>query len=220
MSLTMSAFILQAQETGFGCGDTIVDSRDGQIYLTVLIGNQCWMAENLNYGQPVTDNRQTDNSIPEKTCYNNDPKNCKVYGGLYTWNEAMQYTTEEGTRGMCPSGWHLPSNAEWTKLNAYLGIDSTGQKMKVTPDAPVPWDGNNKSGFSALPGGVGYKGDFGRQGKWAVFWSSSENTEKWAWSAQLDNFWYPVPPKYPTLYQANYFVKDNAFSVRCIKDKE
>jgi uncharacterized protein (TIGR02145 family) len=93
------------------------------------------------------------------------------------------------------------------------------QKMKVTKNHDPPWDGNNKSRFSAIPSGVGYKNNFGRLGHWAVYWSSDEFNDKYAWFAQLDNFWYTFPPKYKKLYLGNHFLKENGFSVRCLKNK-
>lgn len=114
------------------CESTFTDPRDGKTYSVVKIGSQCWFAENLNY--------ETGNSW----CYDNDPANCNTYGRLYDWNTA---------RDVCPEGWHLPRVEEWTELTDYLGGESVaGEKMKSTSG----WDianGDNSSGFSALPGG-------------------------------------------------------------------
>ena len=72
---------------------------EGQMYRTVQIGNQCWFKENLNVGTMIPGSQEmTDNSIIEKYCYENDPANCATYGGLYQWNEMMQYTTQQGTK--------------------------------------------------------------------------------------------------------------------------
>ncbi len=199
------------------CGDKLTDPRDQKVYNTVQIGDQCWMRENLNTGQQVNDMKQTDNGKIEKTCYQNDPANCDTYGGLYTWNEAMQYDPSNKT-GICPPGWHIPTNQEWTVLNTFLGIDMSGQKMKVTRDHDPSWDGNNESGFTALPAGSGYENSFGRKGFWALFWTSTERDGEYAWFTQLDNYW--AMNKYTILYQGNYYLKKNGFSVRCIKNTD
>jgi uncharacterized protein (TIGR02145 family) len=90
------AVSMNAQSLNESCTGLMTDRRDNQSYRTVRIGNQCWMAENLNAGIMVTDFQQTDNDIVEKTCYNSDPEMCKIYGGLYTWDEANS--------GVCPDG--------------------------------------------------------------------------------------------------------------------
>lgn len=200
----------------FPCGDPIVDSRDQQEYGTVLIGTQCWMAENLNFGQMVPDMNQQKNNTVEKSCYENNSENCAIYGGLYTWDEMMNGEEESD---ICPDGWHIPSLKEWEELNNYLGEKDAGQKMKATKNDPVSWDGNNSSGFTAIPAGVAYENYFGRINQWAIFWTSTGENEEYAWFAQLDNFWYPEPPKYKKLYLGNYYLKKNGFSVRCIKNK-
>jgi uncharacterized protein (TIGR02145 family) len=209
----------QPSSTEFQCGDVITDPCDGQIYPTVLIGDQCWMAANLNVGRVVSDLKQEDNGVIEKTCYNNNPQNCARYGGLYTWHEAMNWTTDEGSQGICPAGWRLPSKTDWEELVEFLGPEDAGQHLKVTRDHTPSWDGTNSSGFTALPAGVGYEAYFGRIEKWGVFWSSTQVDQDYAWFAQLDNFWYPAPPKYKKLYIGKHFVKENGFSVRCVKSE-
>jgi len=106
----------------FTCDDSFVDERDGQSYFTVQIGTQCWMAENLNVGTRVgVSTEHTDNAIIEKYCYNDSEDNCNTLGGLYQWDESMDYNSGcNGTgsgqpecsspvQGICPSGWHVPS---------------------------------------------------------------------------------------------------------------
>ncbi|MDZ7723616.1 MAG: FISUMP domain-containing protein [candidate division KSB1 bacterium] len=93
--------------------EPLTDPRDGRTYQTVRIGTQVWMAENLNYGVAVEDCEQSDNSIAEKTFYNNDPDAEQAYGALYTWNEAMQWTQQQGAQGVCPPGWHVPTREDW-----------------------------------------------------------------------------------------------------------
>jgi uncharacterized protein (TIGR02145 family) len=82
------------------CGETLVDARDGRRYPTVRIGDQCWTARNLDHGAVVPDAVALDAAPVEKTCYGNDAESCRVYGGLYTWDEA---------RNACPAGWGTPS---------------------------------------------------------------------------------------------------------------
>jgi uncharacterized protein (TIGR02145 family) len=120
------------------------------------------MAENLNVGTKINSTSdgqlQTDNEILEKYCYNNDIANCNIYGGMYEWNEAMQYDTTEGAQGICPDGWHIPTDAEWTTLTTFLGGESVaGGKMKEAGFAHwySPNTGaTNESGFTGLPGGA------------------------------------------------------------------
>ncbi|MCD4735302.1 MAG: hypothetical protein K8R53_04620, partial [Bacteroidales bacterium] len=110
-----NAVVLLYVEDIQNCGETFIYSN--QEYETDSIGNQCWMSENLNVGiqiQNTTD--QTDNNEIEKYCYDNDPVNCDAYGGLYKWDEAMKYATNSNIRGICPAGWHIPSDDEWKTL--------------------------------------------------------------------------------------------------------
>jgi uncharacterized protein (TIGR02145 family) len=109
--------------SGFNCGDPLVDSRDGQSYATIKIGDQCWMAENLNYGtfkeSIATDEFHTDvsnNGIVEKYAYDNDEAQLELTGGLYDWNEMMNYNATESSQGICPDGWHVPSYDEFVEL--------------------------------------------------------------------------------------------------------
>ena len=176
--------------------EALEDERDGQHYIVVTIGEQTWMAENLNYGEA------------QKTCYDNNPTNCDLYGGLYTWEVAQE---------ICPAGWHLPVKEEWDKLAEDLGTADAGQKIKAAPGDPLPWDRSNESGFSALPAGAGNGEGFHRKDNWALFWSATTYNEERAWFAQLDGFWYEQPPKYKNIYIGWYYLKTNEFSVRCVK---
>lgn len=216
-TLSGFSFFCNAQDNRFSCGDSITDPRDGKTYGTVKIGNQCWFSENLNTGIQVDDMQQTNNQIIEKTCYENLKVNCDQFGGLYTWHQAMNWN--DNPQGICPAEWRIPSKEDWNELRMYLGYEEAGQKMKITREHLPPWDGTNKSGFAALPSGVGYESFFGRKGHWAVYWSSKQEDDEYAWFAQLDGYWYPAPPKYKILYIGNHFVKENGFSIRCIKTK-
>lgn len=189
------------------CGAPLVDARDGKRYPTVAIGEQCWTARNLDHGHEVPDARPRDPAAVEKTCYGNDPASCDVYGGLYTWAEAQ---------GACPSGWHLPSREEWEALARELGPAVAGEKLKAGKASLPPFDGTDAVGFRALPGGVAFRGRFGRQGHWATFWTATETGPERAVSVTLDRLWYAEPPRYRSLVMDELFLKENAFSVRCV----
>jgi len=200
----------------FVCGNPLTDTRDGKTYNTVLIGAQCWFAQNLNVGAKILGStNQTNNNILEKFCYNDDENMCDVYGGLYQWDEAMHYSTTEGAKGICPTGWHLPTDAEWTTLTNFLGGEPiAGGKMKeagtthwYTPNAGA----TNSSGFTALPGGIrGLIGGFGNLPYNTYIWSSSQKDADYAWNRHLD-----YGEENVTRYDSQ---KTYGFSVRCIKD--
>ncbi|MCX6283926.1 MAG: hypothetical protein NTW31_06815, partial [Bacteroidetes bacterium] len=142
------------------CGDDLTDIRDGKIYGTVLIGNQCWMKENLNYGTRINSSiESSDNGIPEKYCYNDNESNCNIYGGYYRWQEVMQYSHTPGAKGLCPEGWHIPAREDWGKMEEFLGgFQVAGGKLKesgTTHWASPNVGATNSSGFTALPGGFG-----------------------------------------------------------------
>ncbi len=198
---------------------------EGQVYNTVQIGDQCWFKENLNVGTKIISTQggyqQHDNDTIEKYCYNNDEANCDVYGGLYEWSEAMQYVTTEGTQGICPAGWHIPTDGEYTALTDYLGgLSVAGGKMKSTgtiEEGTGLWStpnmgATNESGFTGLPGGYRneYYGSFYYLGYDGYFWSSSQYSTLDAWSRHL---------RYLNayVYRSNNY-KENGFSVRCLQD--
>ena len=200
----------------FSCGMAFIDSRDGKSYNTVLIGSQCWMAQNLNVGIKIAGSgEQTNNSIIEKYCYNDDENNCTIYGGLYQWDEAMQYTTIPGVKGICPTGWHLPTDAEWTTLTTFLGGEAiAGGKMKeaglahwLSPNTGA----TNSSGFTALPGGLKLNsGFFDSRTISAHFWSSSQFDASNAWNRHLG---------YDRMNVGrDYDPKTLGYSTRCLKD--
>jgi N-sulfoglucosamine sulfohydrolase len=203
----------------FTCGDVLVDARDARSYPTVPIGGQCWLGRNLDFGHEVPDARPHDDGAVEKTCYANDPESCRVYGGLYTWTEAMQGARESRAQGVCPAGWHLPSRAQWEALADHLGPATAGEALKAREDHYPPYDGTDAVSFTALPGGSGFRGSFGRQGQWALFWTSTEVSAERAASVQLDRFWNKAPERYRKLVLDGFYLKENAFSVRCVKDE-
>ncbi len=210
----------------FQCGDQLIDTRDSQTYNTIQIGTQCWMAENLNVGTRIDGvNEQTNNSLIEKYCYDNDPAYCSVYGGLYQWDEMMQYVTTEGAQGICPTDWHLPTDNEWKTMEMNLGMtqaqaDATGWrgtdeggKLKETGTAHwiTPNTGaTNSSGFTALPASYrNWPGTFGSLTYFTTLWSSSENGIN-AWHRQL---WHNGAKVYRLDYQKVF-----GQSVRCLKN--
>ena len=197
------------------CGQPITDARDGKSYNTVLIGAQCWMAQNLNIGTRINGSQvQTNNQVIEKYCFGDLESNCDIYGGLYQWDEAMQYVTTAGVQGICPAGWHLPTDAEWTTLTTFLGGESVaGGKMKET--GTTHWSSpntgaTNTSGFTALPGGNrGSNGSFYGLTYYAYFWSSSESSSS--------NAWYRIL-YYNSETVGQGYTKSPGFSGRCLKD--
>jgi uncharacterized protein (TIGR02145 family) len=198
------------------CGFVLVDARDGQSYNTVQIGDQCWMAANLNIGTmiPGTSN-MTNNGIIEKYCYGDNPANCNVYGGLYMWDEMMGYVTTQSVQGICPNGWHLPSDSEWTILRDFLGgFSVAGGKMKETGTShwlPPNAGATNESGFTALPGGKGHT-QFFNMGEWTFFHSSTENNTEYAMT------WF-ISYEFPAFFGPQGDQKTwEGKSVRCIKD--
>jgi uncharacterized protein (TIGR02145 family) len=203
----------------------------GQVYNTVLIGSQCWMKENLNIGTMIPgDDEMQDNGIFEKYCYDDDPANCDEYGGLYQWNELMQYVTNEGAQGLCPEGWHLPTDAEWTGLTDYVSsqpeylCNSITSYIAKALAATTNWNSssntcavgnnpsaNNATGFSGLPGGYRlYDGTYHHIEDDGYWWSSTEYSTTGAWSRTMN---------YGNAYVGrNGNVKGYGFSVRCLRD--
>jgi len=151
------------------------DPRDNQIYKCVVIGAQIWMGQNLNYGQQMTSvlDEQDDDALIEKYCYDDTTSECDTYGGLYEWAEAMgagfaynstTLSTSGNTQGACPSGWHVPTNSEWsTMLGVADAFDTTdgneGMTLRSSEDGSwasldgVGGPGTDDYGFTALAGG-------------------------------------------------------------------
>lgn len=184
----------------------------GKVYNTVKIGSQCWLKENLNVGTRINgSNDQTNNSTIEKYCYNDQESNCNTYGGLYQWNEAMQYVTTAGTKGICPTGWHIPTYAEFQTLKTAVG--NNGNALKAIGQGSGGGTGTNTSGFSALLAGLRfYYGYFFRGlDNYAYFWSSTEFNATYA---NFMNLNYDDS----SIYFTNSEYKGYGFSVRCVKD--
>jgi uncharacterized protein (TIGR02145 family) len=224
--------------TGQPCpGTPTVTDIDGNVYNTVLIGDQCWMKENLNTTRDAAGNNIT------RYCYDNNTTNCDLYGGLYTWATVMNgagssNNNPSGVQGICPTGWHVPSDAEWTQLVGYIvaqgfpnsnATNGAGNALKSCRqlNSPLGGDCNTKEhprwnsstthhgfdefGFSALPGGTRYTDGSliipGYHGRW---WSSREYSSTHAW------FW--MISSSQGVVGSNYLNKTWGFSVRCLRD--
>lgn len=196
--------------TGTPCSGVATVQHLGITYNTVQIGSQCWLRENINAGTLVNSSQtQTNNGIMEKWCYDNDPLNCNVYGALYQWAEMVQYyngvtnTTHWNpvptvpVQGVCPPGWHLPTKAESDALITFLGGQSVaGGKIKEAGIAhwrgpssianPVNVGATNSSGFTSLPGGHSYLGNFENIHQYGNMWTITKGqfaTDIWYFGA-------------------------------------
>ena len=185
------------------CGDSLIDDRDGQSYITVQIGTQCWMAENLNIGIMINGGiYSSNNGVIEKYCYDNNTSNCDTYGSLYQWDEMMEYTSIEGIQGICPNGWHVPTDEEWKQLEGEVDsqfgypdpewddLNLRGFDVGLNLKSTIGWYGGGNGvdlyGFSALPGGCLTQTAWIQLTIDCFFWSSSEINSN-AWSRILNN---------------------------------
>lgn len=204
--------------TVFTCGDSLVDPRDGKKYATVLIGSQCWMKQNLNYGvfKPntftgVPHSDVSNNGVVEKYCYLNDTTTALKYGGYYDWNEMMNYIPQEAGQGICPTGWHVPTIAEYQVLIALAGNNSNALKILGEGIAPNG-TGTNATGFSAKhTGDRGSMGDFNGAGLVSTFWTSSQTT------AEMARHIYMVADN--AVIEQWVTQKSSGFACRCLKNR-
>lgn len=226
------AYATNSNGTGYGSaisfktlqgniGSSFTDARDGNVYQTVTIGNQVWMAENLRYLPSVVGPDVNSITVPYYYVYGyygsnvsaaKATSNYSTYGVLYNWIAAIN---------ACPAGWHLPTDAEWTELTTYLGGESVaGGKLKATgfleAGTGLWYDPNtgatNETDFSALPGGHRSFISFGFQyenggGFW---WSATENSSDDAMYREME-YIYPRVTRF-------FFNKAEGYSVRCVKD--
>lgn len=205
--------------------DTFKDKRDGQVYKTVKIGEQTWMAENLKYLPSVAAPGTVSATIPYYYVYGyyatnvNSAKNTanfSTYGVLYNWSAAIASSTVDTnggkTQGVCPEGWHLPSYGEFNQLKNYLGgSEIAGGKIKDTVLWNSPnYGATNEVGFSALPAGILTSQEFSYLGKYANWWMCPgfDNELSWGYGVyyleEEINSWYENP--------------ECGYSIRCIKD--
>ncbi len=210
------------------------DERDGQVYKTVKIGTQTWMAENLNYAyKGVKFNYDGYTSDSTSWCYENKASNCDKYGRLYTWSAVMdsaaQFSVNAGTkcgygktctpnsphRGICPEGWHVPNDAEWNTLWTVVGgTRIAAAKLKSTSGWYHKGNGTDSFGFTVLPAGLRGidDGDFMREEDIADFWSSGEykSYSAYSWTFHCD---------YGDVARIRV-EKYEGYSVRCLRDSD
>jgi uncharacterized protein (TIGR02145 family) len=184
----------------------------GKTYHTVQVGSQCWLKENLDVGTMINvSSNQANNSITEKYCYDNDSMKCKIYGGYYQWDEVMQYSVTEGAQGICPTGWHVPTYAEFQTCSTTVSGD--GNALKVLGVGSWYGEGTNTSGFSAVIAGDGYNGVFENLYTLTSFWSSTRGPEPYADYPYDFSLYYDYSD-----ISIGYHDKLYGFSVRCVKN--
>ncbi|MCL2183343.1 MAG: fibrobacter succinogenes major paralogous domain-containing protein [Chitinispirillia bacterium] len=223
-------------------GNTFTDSRDGKVYRVVTIGGQTWMAENLNYsaggsqcygedGQVFVGRDENGEYIFTTLSNAEVQANCAKYGRLYNWAAVMGLPSscnetecasqvQSKHRGICPSGWHVPSDAEWETLVKYVDPDATedyGNHAGIKLKSVNGWEyfststvGTDNYGFSALPGGNGYGSSFYNAGYYGFWWSATEGDAGNAWSRYM-------------VYDDDgvsrgSYDKAGLFSLRCLRD--
>jgi len=203
-------------------GTPTVTDIDGNVYNTVQIGNQCWTQSNLkvskyrngdNIPTGLSDTAWQNTTAGAYAIYANDSVNDGLYGKLYNHYSVMD------TRGLCPTGWHVPTDGEWTTLETFLGGSSVaGGALKSTATQPTPggWlspntGATNSSGFSAGPGGLRYNnGVFSNVGGYGYWWSSSLSG-----TIALYRLLYY---SYGLIDRDFYYLRTYGFSVRCLRD--
>lgn len=218
-------------ESGTGYGDTVsfnttntgpqvcppTVSYGGKTYNTIDINGKCWFKENLNVGQRIDGelSQSPGNSVVEKYCYDNLEINCEIYGGLYQWDELMQGSINPGDRGLCPEGWHVPTDQEWIEMADFLGGDSIAggalKKAGITFWKSPNTGATNSSGFTALPGGsIGTDHKFSNLTFSALIWTSTQSEATTAWHRSL---------YYSSVQLGRYSSqKIVGYSARCLKN--
>ena len=199
-----------------------VTDIDGNVYKTVQIGRQVWMAENLRTtryrnGEDIpyarTDGAWTTEIVGMRCAYEHDDALADRYGQLYNF-----YAVQD-ERGLCPSGWHVPSDEEWNELEGALGLSSVDAKQRGDRGIhgaamkSEAWDGTNSSGFSALPGGLRFDnlGFFNNGGSLGNWWSSSAGGADGAWYRGLSS-------DVGGVHRGSSYPRAG-FSVRCVRDE-
>jgi uncharacterized protein (TIGR02145 family) len=225
---TIQTLLVIHSSTPNACEGYVSIPYGGQTYLLVAIGNQCWLRENLNIGEMIEGGEaQSNNQLIEKYCYNDDTANCEKYGGLYQWQEIMNYFPLQGTQGICPNGWHIPSDDDWKELEGYADTH-------YDVGDPI-WDENEFRGFDAgkhLKSLLGWtengNGDnlFDFKARASGFWESgvsfsSETEEGYFWSSTHDSGLNAAVRKLSFdshQVSRNYHWEEAAFSVRCLRN--
>ena len=222
-------------------GAAIVTDYDNNTYNTVKIGDQCWMKENLrtthySNGTSIALGSSTSTSTAYRYYPNNSSSNVSTYGYLYNWKAVMRNSSSSsanpsGVQGICPTGWHVPSDAEWTQLTNYVGSQpqyqcgSSSSNIGKALASTTGWSSstetcavgnntstNNATGFSALPAGYYDSGNYYHFGYNALFWSATEYNDNGAYNRYL--FY-----NYADVHRG-YYYKYFGFSVRCVKDAD
>jgi len=214
--------------TNIPCPGTPTVTYEGQVYNTIQVFSQCWLKENLNVGIMITGSQnQTNNGTMEKYCYDDATNNCGIYGGLYQWNEMMQYTIQQGAQGICPQGWHMPTDEEWKVLegavDSQYGIGDTtwdiagirGYDVAENLKTISGWNNNGNGtdlyGFSAQPSGKRESdGSFAYMGVYGIIWASTQTDYLFS---RFRSFacWGPELAR-------GKWNKNTGHSVRCIRD--
>jgi uncharacterized protein (TIGR02145 family) len=187
------------------CGDLV--SHEGYDYSSVQIGEQCWFSENCRYLPSVSPSSEGNETDPYYYVYDYQgtdlaaamsTENYETYGVLYNWPAVM-------TEGICPSGWHIPSDEEFTQLTDFLGGESVaGGKMKDD----VQWNGSNSSGWTGLPGGYRFSSGFDYNGVYGGWWSASESGS-YSWRREMSS---------SSVVGRDYISRDYGDSARCVRD--
>ncbi|MCX6233765.1 MAG: hypothetical protein NT175_03460 [Bacteroidetes bacterium] len=215
--------------TDIPCPETPTVDYAGQVYNTIQIFSQCWLKENLNVGIMIPGTKEmTDNGIIEKYCFDNIEDSCLIYGGYYQWQELMQYITQQGTQGICPPNWHIPTEEEWKVLegaaDSYYGIGDpewdidwnyrgydAGTNLKSTISWFEPNSGTDLTGFSGFAvGSRSLDGSFPWVGYECYWWTSTKGF--------LDFARYRYLHCYASGVDCGDYYFQYGLSVRCIRD--
>jgi len=200
----------------------------GKVYHTIAIGEQCWLRENMDIGVMLQGGiEQSNNDTIEKYCYDDDTLNCEKYGGLYQWNEMINYFPLAGAQGICPVGWHVPTDLEWKELEGFVdsqynigdpiwdetsfrGYDA-GHGLKALVGWYSGGNGNNLYSFKGLPGGFWEEGfNFKGESEEAHFWTATHDIGLNAAKRILKHDQNGI--------SRTYHWEKAAYSVRCIRD--
>jgi len=233
------SFTTLSADTGQHCpGTPTVTDYDGNTYETVLIGQQCWMRQNLRTthysdGTSIPLGSEPSYDVPYRYCPGNNVNNVDTYGYLYNWTAVMRNASSSdslpsGVQGVCPTGWHVPGNSEWTQLTDYVSsqsqylCDDNSSNIAKALASTTGWNVshysctvgfnpgfNNATGFSAVPAGS-FSDSFYGFGNNASYWSTTKSNDTNAYKFGLSNCFADVTQSGGPLYAG--------ISVRCLRD--
>lgn len=214
-----------ADEGGSGpCGGEQIVTFDNHAYPLVEIGEQCWFAENLrsvHYANgdavpgDLSDSEWSETNAGAQAVYNNDNAMLETYGRLYNWHAV------DDARGICPNGWHVPTDEEWLELEMFLGMPSSeantigwrgtdqGGQMKSSPEDDPSWNGSNSSGFSGLAGGARHHSN-------GSYFEMGDNGYHWSSTPDGANGWHRILGAYGDNINRNFSYHEFGFAVRCV----